>query len=248
MQDLLIINPKNQCFIDGIDAYPKGTTSQFSNGCLMLCCLPLVISAIVVILLTYHEYQEQQLFVDSRETMGAISSRYTSDNDDGISYYLAFIYTVDGRSYLERQSVAQEIYYEFDVDQPISVTYASNDPSIAYITELPEKKSIIFFIILCMLWVIFVSFFTYAIIHNVQEVKRLKREGQLIYGEMLDISGKRSDEDYLVTIKASFRSPQTYQPITGERRYMANHLANQLPSSTTRIAIYYASDDLWEVL
>jgi len=249
MTDTFLLFPNNEAFIRGA----KRSSVDDQGGIRGVITLLVIIVFIGLSLFLGYQsltilYDTQLLAQNSAQIVGQITERYTSD-DDSVTYHLVYQFTTPDRAYSGDQQVSREFYGTYAVGQSIDVTYAPNDPVASRLTHFDSSSNDAFMVISTGVYIVIVAIVVTSSIVHTQRRSQLKREGKIITGELVSISGELDDDDYRVEVVVRFRSPSTLQLTSGKRRYVCNHLKRtRLPRPIVPVMIHYADEKVWEVL
>lgn len=245
-----LLYPENQRFVQGLSSHPKIVPNYNFIGCLYLFFIPFLLGIVLLIGMTGKQTYEQVLLKNAQEVFGIVTERYTRAGSEGTTYYLVYSYQIDGKSYTKRQSVERSLYNDYPVEQSILLKVAVGNHAVAKIAGTDQNVLTIFFIILTAVFTIFIGAVFIFLVQNSIKENKLRRNGRLVWGKIESVSTRKdNDNDYHLELNIHFTSPNTRQNITDKRSYMVNHLRKSpLPDLQTVVAIYYADDELWEVL
>lgn len=246
-----LIFPVNNGYLQRTTRTPQYGQGNFNSSCLMLFLVPFI--AISVFLVAYcvnQFYAGVMLSLGATPIVGQVIERDISEDEGSYSYRLKYQYVVADRIYTYNQQVSDRLYETYQVGQAISITYAAGDATVSRITGVDTTPTNVFLLIFTGIWVFVIGGFTTIFFGAWRRFERLKRDGKLIYGELIEFKGEKDgDGDYQITLRAKFRSPTTLQWVEGKRFYTCNHHLNtRQPDTGTPLAIFYADDKVWEVL
>lgn len=211
------------------------------QGCLTLFIIPFVLIGLFLVGYLLNSLREQ-VALDQRGVVvaGRVTDK-TISRDDSDSYYVHYQFEIEGRTWDDRMSLAEDVYDRMEIGQPVDVRYVQGDPTISFMVGVPQGSMILFLIgfSICwngFSWMILIGSITYTV-----KQRRLYRDGQLITGEVLSAKGERdSDGDFILELEYGFAAPGTRNFLTGKYRGLHNHLKDSgLPERSRPLAILY---------
>jgi hypothetical protein len=242
--DLFLLEPENADFLTGKSKNPTRTFA----GCMTLFMIPFIICGFTFIGFLANEFRIQgDLQQRGIQTTATYIDKDIDDDDDGTTYRLQYEYVVNGQHYQRWHNVSKSAYYDTASGSHIDILYLPDNPATS---RLPTNEIAMSLVIFVLVWnaVVLIIFLLSAL--KVWDNIQLNRKGQLIDGELYDISGSTDgDGDYQITVKFTFFEPDNGEQIHGKTHSQRNDLkGNLLPLPGTRLAIFYLNKDNYRVL
>lgn len=247
--DVFLLHPSNANFLHG---QPNARLSSGRSSRLIL--LPVLAITLFVMFLVYTEWRT---FYMLSTTGQLIQGQYTgkrssmTDNDSSPVYYAGFRYEVDGQSFEGDHQVIYELYERIETGAPVSILYAPSDPSIARIEEAHGLYfPAIYTLIIILLGLAGWRLFNNTVIGRRQDVE-LARDGRLVRGELVSISGRARDDKsrYRVTAKYRFQPPDGGEPVVATWRTLRPDLRRTgLPEAGRPVMVLYKNRKLFRML
>lgn len=246
-----LIYPENQAYVRGAAAKPVSIIGP--NGCAVLFNLLFILAGLSILSFGLNALRENLLLSsESITTEGRVVSRYTKENDDGVTYYVVFEYVANDRRLTREQQVDEALYTRAEQGARLEIEYSSVDPSAARIAGTNSWLLSMGALVAGSLLTLVSSVFLVKLIKMNRRLRDRLQKGKLIKGQLLEVStGEDRDyegEIYTCTIvKARFRTPAG-RTIQGEKRYRTTRGKEHPPSNEETVAIFYIDDKDWEVL
>lgn len=172
------------------------------------------------------------------------------------SYYETYEFNVKGQIYRREENVSRDEYNQRSIGSFVQVTYAVDDPSTSHLGGAGLRLGSVIFIPILLGIMAIVGLVTWLEGRATRlRVKRLRREGQLIFGQLKSStsklvtrgSGKNRRTDYDVTIYCQFINPNGKR-IDTQATFPRNDLKKKELQTQGTIAVLYGSDTDYIVL
>lgn len=245
-----VVHPQNVDYLMGKRLYPAHVPNwRESSYIILLLSLFIILTIGLVIFTGQNLVNEVMLAQNSTTTQGTIIERSIEGEDD-TTYWLGYVFFVNDTQYENRITVNQELYDKYPDGSRIDIAYATNDPTTSRLTEQDSLIANVFLGIFTLIWTAFFGVILFAAYQSYQKQNQLKKEGQIIKGEIISATGETdSDGNYRMQIKFTFRTPDATEPRLETHDFLANHLKKlDLPSEKTPVYIFYADKKTWEIL
>ncbi len=250
-EDLFILNPMHQHMIT--DTWNYGYLwNKFGWGVV----ISLLVFIIFVVVSAPQIINEVRLSILKTEHLDAQVTDHRVSRGKSTSYYVTYTFTVNERTYSREESVSSGEYNTLEVGGRIAITYAVNDPNTSHVGGSGfHWKSILGIFFFAVFILIIGIIWTVQAMPNMMRIRRLRRDGQLIFGRLMSSSdamikrgsGKSKRTDYDVTIYYRFMT-LTEKTIDTKATFTRNDLKNKLLQTTGSVAILYVSDSDYMVL
>lgn len=250
-EDLFILNPFHQRIVTGRRNY-RYLWSRF--GCagvfltffvVFMIGLALPKFIIEVRLMTMKTASAEARIIDQRISRGKSTS-----------YYETYEFTIKDKSYRREENVSSSEYNENPIGSYVQVTYAVDDPKTSHLGGQGLRLgSVIFIPILLGIMAVVGLGMWFGGRSNRLRVKRLRRDGQLIFGQLKSStgtlvtrgSGKNRHTDYDVTIYCQFTNPSGKR-IDTQATFTRNDMKKKELQTQGTVAVLYGSDADYIVL
>jgi hypothetical protein len=245
------VHSENIPYIRGEEPLPLTIRRKEGLGCFTFSVIVFFLIAFVGWSITIRDLIGQILLIQNpATTQGIVTKREIEEDSEDTTYHnLFYAFYVGDTRYEGEASVSEVFYNQHPENSTVDIAYVASDPGISRlskdITVLNFRNAFFMFLLTC--------FFILIILYSYKENRKnhlLKRHGKLVRGQLLSITGKTdSEDDYILTLNLTFRTPDTSEIITTTRHIIADHLKDvALPTDRVPIYIFYASKDNWEVL
>lgn len=248
-----VINHQNKAFLAGKRARP--VVVGMVPGLALWFFVPFLIAGIVIFGTGIYEMNRyNELERDGIPATAEYVNRDTSTDDEGdITYYVSyrFVPRESGRSdwVTVRQSVGQDIYNQAVPGTIFNIRYALNNPGNARI-EGTNDQDYIWAFVFAFCWNGIIGTIFFSLLYARMRQGALVRQGRVIEGEIYRCSGETdSDDDFILTIKYTFRNPDTGEWVNGEASDTRNDLRNKrLPPRGMPVAVLYRNPKHYAIL
>jgi len=241
-----IVNKNNTDFVNSKSARPRAV---YGNGCTLLFLVPFLLAGLLVILFAISEFRDWlELSTRGATTSGRITDMSVDYDTDGDSYDIFYEYVVNGTLYSDSGSVTESEYDQSEVGASVAVLFAPNQPTLSQLASKNNPPVFLFGFSVC--WNIIVFPVAVGMFIAMRKNNILIREGRLIYGQIVTISGKDdSDNDYMISLKYQFRAPEDLQMLNAETTHARDDLRNTiLPTRGTQVAILYRDPKNYQIM
>lgn len=241
--DVFLLQPANMAFLLGKRTIATAF-SGISFGCGALFLLPFLAVGIFVIVMAVVEWRNYHLLNTTGVVVrGEYIGKYIDEDDDdgGVTYYAEYEYIVDDQQYQGEHSVSQEFYGRVERGAGVDIIYAPSDPTVSRISSEQGIESAIFFTVFALFWNLISWGMFIGMMVGRSRDRALARDGQMVRGELLDITTRRdSDGDLQVTAEYSFVPPDGGDVIFKKQSAQRNDLKNgTLPDKGTPVIVLY---------
>lgn len=248
-----IVHSENIAYIKGEEAYPASIKQEQrdSLGCFMLIVLGLIIITLVGWYAIIRSLIEESLLTQNpATTQGIVIKREIVEDSESTTYRLFYAFYIGDTRYEGKASVNESFYNQHPENSPVDITYVASDPSIFRLSGHSRAGLMLMNAFMMLIWTFFFIILTAFYYKQHRKQHLIKRHGKLVRGQLLSITGETdSDDDYVLIIKLTFRTPDTSEIITTTRHILANRLKDvALPTDRIPIYIFYANKDNWDVL
>ncbi|MCU0480877.1 MAG: DUF3592 domain-containing protein [Anaerolineae bacterium] len=245
-----ILRDENLAYLKGEKPYPPSIANRRDLQIITSALIPFIIITIgLVIFMTKVLVDEMMLIQNSATTQGTVIGREIDDFDD-IIYRLSYFFYVDDVMYENQVDISQELYDKYPEESRIEITYVINDPSVSRPSEHNSLPLNLFLGAFTLFWTLILIIGVIWVSRAYRKQGYLKKNGQLVRGQLISATGKiDGDNDFILTMKFSFRAPDTAEIRTEHYNFIANHLRKaNLPPEKTPIYIFYVDKKNWDVL
>lgn len=260
-----LLYPAHEIVLQDTTKFSQGRLGKLNLGVILLISLPFVIAAVVLMAVTAKGlYEETLLARDSAIINGLVTNRtiyedtsrrtdaegYRDTYTSGYTYTLYYQYFFADRLYEGQQEVPEADYNAYQIDQPISVIVANNQPSISRIDGIEREGTNRILVIFTLVWTLLVVMGVTIFYRAWARARRLERDGKLIEGEIVAYKGEKgADGKFQIALTLRFQSPDSSEWVEAKRTYPCPHHQNTRPPETgTPLAVMYADRNVWEVL
>jgi hypothetical protein len=246
-RDVFLLNPVNRAFANG---QTRRLVSS-GYGCFAIFFIPfLLIGAAFLVYGVTNLFQWQQLNSEGVTTRGKfIDRRISTDSDDDRTYYATFQFEAGGDTYVVEQDVDADTYNRAELGAIIDVQYLPYDPQQARVAGTDTTPEGAFILLFGLCWNGIVWLIALAGVKAYRTDRALERSGQLVSGEVVSASGRRSNKGrFMLNVQYRFRTPDSGETITGSSSATLNKLPQPLPPGGTPLAIVYRDRKTYKVL
>lgn len=166
---------------------------------------------------------------------------------------MTYTFSVNNRSYRREVSMSKGEYTKGDW---VTITYVIEDPATSHL-GLPgfDSGTLLFIVLIPGFFISYGLLLFFKDLPRRRRVARLRRNGQLIFGQLMSSRGKEVQRgwgksrhtDYDVTIFYQFVNPDQKR-IDSNETFIRNDLKNKYLPPHGAVAVLYASDDDFMVL
>jgi hypothetical protein len=237
---LFLANPENWPFV-------RGRVARIGNGILMVgSAFLLALFAVVVIIvfmLINHQYFE--LHSSGVIATGFITNLEVNRGSRSTGYQVDYRYTVDDRSYTDRQSVHPEIFSHLSLHQSVEVRYLPRNPQFSQLHEAEDSPGMIIPFLFSAIFITPAVLLWMKDRHN----RYLSRAGTLILGELTNIEAKRgSKATPYIEVRYFFYNEHGIR-LEGKHFQVRTDLSRDtLPPSGTPVAVLYVDDSTYRLM
>lgn len=260
-----VLDPKYQPVADGREPYTfKERKAQ--QGCMggfivllvvsLLCTFGFITSLLVT---TWSEWS--QLSSSGLQIQGTVIEKTIDDNGDSTTYSVIYRFTHippdgDPRDFSDSDTVDSQFYDEAEIGGPVTIWYATSDPTVSQIGA-PNIWFVLFLTIVLGGGGLLVNG---ALIGGIINLRRTLQKGHrlaapgalLVRGTITSIKGEVDDDSFKVTVEYAFQSPTTALTLSGSKLMTRDDLMREdghhLPPVGTSVVVAYADDRMFEML
>lgn len=243
---VFLVHPKNASFVEGRSAKPKGLIPKYW----LVILLALALGGFGIWLL-YDTYQKREAYFERERQEGYIEGQQVArDSSAGRNrtYYVTYRYEIDGRTYQKREATGYQLYNQFQLNAPITIRYAPNNPSNAIIASRHSDP-------IMMAWFGLALFGGGVLMLAVMEYQhvqkgKLFREGVMLPAELVKQHVPSLSKRGTISLTYRFTSPQTGQVIQRKVSFQDNKLKRRMKNANagTPLMILYRNDKHHEPL
>lgn len=250
-EDLFFLNPGYQHMVTGKRAYGYYWSKFGLAGILLTVFFVFLIGIMIpsfvneMRLMTMETVTTEGRVVDSRVSRGKSTS-----------YYLTYTFSVNDVDYKREESISKSEYNEHNNGDWVTITYVKEDPTSSHLGLAGLHWTAISpFLFVIGFFALMGAVFFISDLPRRRRVARLRRDGQLIFGQLMASngvmvrrgSGKSRRIDYDVTIYYQFMNPNQKR-LDRQETFVRNDLKKKDLQSRGSVAVLYASDDDYMVL
>ena len=249
--DLFIMNPMRQHLVTGRRNY-RYLWSRFGWGGVFLTFFILLMIGIGM----PRVITEVRLATMKTASTEARVSDHRVTHGKSTSYYLTYEFTSKGHTYSQENSVDSGEYDDRPIGSYVNVTYAVDDPDTSHLGGPGINLSSILYLPIILGILLIIGFGWWLQAHPMRlKVQRLKRDGQIIFGQLKSSrgelirrgSGKNRHTDFDVKIYCQFLNPSG-KKVDAQATFTRNDLKKKELQTTGSVAVLYASDSDYLVL
>jgi hypothetical protein len=250
--DVFLLQPTNMSYLLG-QSKLVSTMGRLGLGCTALFLLPFVAIGLFVIIFAGTEWRNYYILDTSGVVVrGQYTDKYitTDDDDGGTTYYVDYVYEVNERPFIGNHSVSWDVYNRAGIGEGVSILYAPNDPSLSRIEGTNDISTPVFLTFFAVCWnLISWGVFLGIIIGGIRD-RQLSRDGQLVRGELLGMTGRSGSKGaYSVTAEYSFLPPDEGDVIFNKQTAQRNDLRGAtFPDKGTPIMVLYKNRKHFKML
>jgi len=243
-----LLNRGNEGIVEGRSRHIARSWSAYT--------VPLIFLVIMfaVTLMTLPNYQlVTALESRGRSVTGAVANkRYTvsTGKSRSTTYYLAYTYTVAGKSYRIEQSVSSGIYNMNNVGGQVTVSYLPENPAQARLggDDKDDGGIISGFYGTVAGWVAFAITCIFCLNHILRNL-RLATQGQLVTGRVIGAHMSRNKNSYTLALTYAFKSPTTGKTLQRKESRGRNVLKLKgAPAYGIPVRVLYVDDKTYRVM
>ena len=254
LSEMFLLNPAHKNFLQGKSRQLE-PSSIFARGCMMIFMVPFILVGIGIILFTAVEWNNLlQISRSSVTAQAEVISRRTGSDSDGDDYYkVTYQFRVADRAFKNERSVNSSEYDRLKAGVRVPIVYAANNPTISYLQSENRNTLPLFLTLFGVCWNGIILSVIVAGLGARQKNQRLERDGVLLKGTIVEISGREdSDNDYIVKLKYAFRTPNDRELVKQEsctrNDLKRGKQKERLPLTGTPVAVLYANDSCFKVM
>lgn len=248
MDEVFLTNKQDAEFLRGETKYPASLRNK-NLGC-TLSFLSIFVFVGIGILVWSILMLKDDLDLKNKGvlTRGKMVDHDLSEDSEGNSYYITYVFAANDRVYKREQNVSSDLFYRFEPDAPLIIRYLPTNPDKSRIEG--EGMSPWPFLGFSMCWMSFVMLAVWGTVHQADQNDLLVKKGQLIEGTVVSASSYNdSDDGYSIKLKYNFVSPEDGQVVVKTYKFAASdHKGEVLPVQGTRLMILYHTDKHHQVL
>lgn len=244
MSSTYLLNPENQAYIDGKQAYPARFDAP--SGCVLafVWLFPLMGLFFIVVGLSY-VWAEVMLILSPSTTQGIVVQLTVEEESEGTLYRVFYSYSVADERYLEKQEVSADVYANLRVEQRIAIEYLASHPRVARLQGTNNWGVTLFLLGFSAVWMLLTTLFAFSFQTRYSRLRRLRYRGTRLQAQLIDFERKPDpDSDDDVQFILAFISPHG-QTIKGKRKYS---FASATPPTDATLYVQYLTPKNWEVL
>lgn len=251
-EDIFILNPSHQKMVTGKRAYGYYWKQYGLIGLFLSVFFGVIILVSLPGLLT----EVRLATLKTAQTKGEVLDHRISRSKKSTSYYVTYQFTVNAQAYEREEAVSGSEYNSYEVGGSAPITYVVGDPNTSHLGENGIRwTEMMPAIIMGGFSIIFLVVWVGSSLPHYLRIRRMKRDGQLIFGHLKSStgnfvtrgSGKSRRTDYDVTIYYEFTTP-TGRAINTNSTFVRNDLKKKLLPDSGSVAVLYVSDDDYLVM
>src|ERR1051326_1771281 len=248
--DVFLLQPANRPILDGKRRLPVGLAKP---GTLIVGAIPfiLTIGGVVLIIVALREERNfDRLQARGAHAVATVTTLHSAegpgDSRDPDMYWANYEYKVDGRTYAGTAGLDWFEYTDLSEGSRLEIRYDPEDASVSKLEKrFPERErdgpvgirsalgAFIAMTVIAALW------FAGWYFAQLRPLQRLKRQGRILHGTLVNCSGRCNDDDYLAAIEYRFTDPSGME-VVGRAEAERNDLkASPPPTSGTEVVVYF---------
>jgi len=232
--EIVYAEPENEAFVNGTCRRIKGVSFIKVLFTSFLACL----MGMVVYANASAGFATQGILDNGVETSAVITNHVIRAGRGG-GAYVTYQYTVAGHVYTQEEPVTQTGYDQMSIGSSIRVRYLADRPNEArllggYLRYTAAEVVYVLFGIFALFLIVFPFWAAW-------EDYRFARDGQLLNGTLIGVSGRRTKNGYRVTFEYTTYSPLGVE-LRGKTGVIRRDLRNNLPETGYPVKVLYIDD------
>ncbi len=250
-EDLFFLNPTYQHMIPGKRDYGY-LWSKFGWAGILL---TLFFVFLIGVMIPSFVNEMRLMTMPTNTTEGRVTNTRISSGKS-TSYYLTYAFSVNEVEYTREESITRSEYYARNNGDWVTLTYVKDDPSSSHLGLAGLKWTAISpFVFVIGFFAIMGAVFFISDLPRRRRVARLRRDGQLIFGQLMASngvmvkrgSGKSRRIDYDVTIYYQLVNPDQKR-LDKQETFVRNDLKKKDLQTRGSVAVLYVNDSDYMVL
>jgi hypothetical protein len=250
--DAFFLQPSSMAYLLGKTSLGSALNSV-GTGCAVLFLLPFIAIGLFVIVFAGTEWRSYHILNTTGQVVrGEYTDKYitTDDDDGGTTYHVDYRYEVNGITYTGSHSVDQGLYSRVENGAGVDILYAPGDPGLSRVEGTNDISTPIFLTVFAVFWNLISWGIFLAAIVGYRQDRQLMREGQLVRGELVNISGRNGSKGrYYVSADYRFQPPDGGIPISKRQTATRDDLRRTgLPEAGTPVMVMYKNRKHFKML